>query len=84
MEQYKLSKYEADILVGDKALADYFEEVVGFGIRTKEVANWMLADLLRVLKENKGDGIPVKSQYFADLIKMVEEGKISRSAGKEV
>ncbi len=84
MEQYKLSKYEADILVGDKALADYFEEVVGFGIRPKEVANWMLADLLRVLKENKGDGIPVKSQYFADLIKMVEEGKISRSAGKEV
>lgn len=82
--QYELSKYEADILVGDKALADYFEEVVGFGIRPKEAANWMLADLLRVLKENKSDGISVKSQYFADLIKMVEEGKISRSAGKEV
>jgi len=84
MRQYKLSKYEADILVGDKALADYFEEVVGFGIRPKEASNWILADLLRVLKEKKSDGIYVKSQYLADLIKMVEEGKISRSAGKEV
>ena len=40
--------------------------------------------LLRVLKDEEGEDIPVKSQYLARLIKIIEEGKISRSAGKEV
>ena len=84
LEQYGLSEYETDILVGNKALAHYFEEVVGLGIRPKEAANWILVELLRVLKDEEGEDIPVKSQYLARLIKIIEEGKISRSAGKEV
>lgn len=84
LEQYGLSEYETDILVGNKALAYYFEEVVGLGIRPKEAANWILVELLRVLKDEEGEDIPVKSQYLARLIKIIEEGKISRSAGKEV
>ncbi|MGI6707376.1 MAG: Asp-tRNA(Asn)/Glu-tRNA(Gln) amidotransferase subunit GatB [Clostridia bacterium] len=84
LEQYGLSEYETDILVGNKALAHYFEEVVGLGIRPKEAANWILVELLRVLKDEEGEDIPVKSEYLARLIKIIEEGKISRSAGKEV
>jgi len=84
IKQYGLSEYETDILVGNKALAHYFEEVVGFGIRPKEAANWILVELLRVLKDGEGEAIPVKSEYLARLIQIIEEGKISRSAGKEV
>jgi aspartyl-tRNA(Asn)/glutamyl-tRNA(Gln) amidotransferase subunit B len=82
--QYGLSKYETDILVGDKALAGYFEEVVSFGIDPKDAANWILVELLRVLKDTDAYEIPVKSEYLAGLIKMVEAGKISRNAAKEV
>lgn len=84
LSQYGLSKYETDILVGDKTLAGYFEEVAGFDIDPKEAANWILVELLRVLKDTEGYEIPVKSEYLASLIKMVEVGRISRNAAKEV
>lgn len=84
LKQYGLSKYETDILVGDKVLARYFEDVVSLGISPKEAANWILVELLRVLKDIESEQIPVRSEYLAELIGMIEAGEISRSAGKEV
>ena len=84
LREYGLSQYETDILAGTKALADYFEEVVGFGIRPGEAANWILGELLRIRKDAENEEIPVKSRYLADLIKMIGEGRISRNTGKEV
>jgi len=84
LKQYGLSEYETDILVGDKTLADYFEDLTSQDIPPKEAANWILGELLRVLKDQDKGKIPVKSKYLADLIKLIEKGKISHSAGKEV
>lgn len=84
LKEYMLSKYEIDILVGNKALAAYFEEVISLGIRPKDASNWILSELLRVLKDEEGDEIPVRSEHLATLIKLIEEGKISHTAGKEV
>jgi len=84
LKQYGLSKYETDILVGNKALSRYFEDVVNLGISPKEASNWILVELLRILKDTESEEIPVRSEYLAELIKMIEAGKISRSAGKEV
>lgn len=83
-KEYKLSSKEIDILVGKKMLANYFEKVVSLGVSPKEVSNWIIVEILRVLKEKGSEEIPVKSQYLADLIKLIDEGKISRTAGKEV
>ncbi|MCT4605920.1 MAG: Asp-tRNA(Asn)/Glu-tRNA(Gln) amidotransferase subunit GatB [Marinisporobacter sp.] len=83
LKEYKLTEKEIEILVGQKSLANYFEEVVSFEVNPKDAANWILVDLLRALKEEK-EMIPVKSKDLADLIKMIDEGKISRTAGKEV
>lgn len=84
LKEYMLSKYEIDILVGNKALADYFEELMDLGIRPKDASNWILGELLRVLKDEEGDEIPVRSEHLATLIKLINEGKISHTAGKEV
>ncbi|SKC91757.1 Asp-tRNA(Asn)/Glu-tRNA(Gln) amidotransferase subunit GatB [Maledivibacter halophilus] len=84
LKEYKLSPKEIDILIDKRALADYFEEVVSLGVSPKEVSNWITVEMLRILKENEGEEIPVKSQYLASLIKIIDEGKISRTAGKEV
>ena len=73
LREYGLSQYETDILAGTKALADYFEEVVGFGIRPGEAANWILGELLRIRKDAENEEIPVKSRYLADLITIPEK-----------
>lgn len=83
-QSYGLSEKEIDILIGRKVLAKYFEEVVSEGIRPKEASNWILGEMLRLLKDEDGDEIPVKARHLGDLIKMIEEGKISRGAGKEI
>ncbi len=83
-QSYGLSEKEIDILIGRKVLAKYFEEVVSEGIRPKEASNWILGEMLRLLKDEDGDEIPVKARHLGDLIKMIEEGKISRAAGKEI
>lgn len=84
LKKYGLNETDTDILIGNKALANYFEEVVGFGVSAKEASNWILVELLRVLKDEEEEIIPVKSEYLANLIKVIGEGKISRTAGKEV
>lgn len=84
LREYGLSQTDTDILVGNKVLANYFEEVVGFDIPPKEASNWIIVELLRVLKDKDEEEIPIKSEYLANLIKMIGDGKISRTAGKEV
>ena len=84
LNMYDLSEAETDILIGNKALANYFEEVVNFKVSPKEAANWIIGELLRALKDEENEDIPVESQHLASLIKIIEEGKISRTAGKEV
>lgn len=88
-KDYMLSRYDAGILARSRHLADFFEEVVSFGVQPKEAANWITVELLRLMKNNTDtDGsmaeITINSKDLAELIKMVIEGKISRQAGKEV
>lgn len=83
---YGLTEKEAEILVGDKALGEYYEGVVGLGAAPKAVSNWMLGDLLKLLKEaeQESDDIPIKQQDFKQLLCLIDEGKISGKIGKEV
>ncbi|ABR49515.1 glutamyl-tRNA(Gln) amidotransferase, B subunit [Alkaliphilus metalliredigens QYMF] len=84
LKVYELSEKEIDILIAQKPLAEYFEEVVDLGTNPKEAANWIIGELLRALKEREEEAIPIKSEYLAGLIDIIDEGKISRSIGKEV
>lgn len=85
-EEYKLNADDADILTGDRTLSDYFEDVVKAGAVPKTAANWILGDLLRMLNESglASDAIPVPPAYLQRLIALVESGKISNTAGKDV
>ena len=86
LKEYSLSEKEVDILIGDKGLATYFEAVVGKGATPTIAANWILGDILRILKEKKLESkdIAVLPEKLAELIKVIEAGKISTTAGKEV
>lgn len=84
LKDYGITKAEADILVGRRILAAYFEDVIKSGISPKQAANWILVEALRVMKDEEDDRIPVKAEHLAELVKLIEEGRISRTAGREV
>lgn len=86
VEEYKISEKDASILVGNKTLAKFYEEVVIIGGNPRTVCNYILGDLLRLLNTNnmKPEDIKISPKNLVDLIKIIESGKISNTAGKEV
>lgn len=86
LKEYGLTEKEVEILISDKSLAMFFEDVVKFGAKPKIAANWILGDVLRILKDRKiesGDMI-LSAENFTKILKVVEEGKISNNIGRDV
>lgn len=86
VEQYGLSRQDARILGGSKALADFYEDVVATGVEPKPAANWIMGEYLAHLNAaglEPGHG-HVTAERLAKLIKLVVAGTISTSAGKDV
>lgn len=76
-----LSEYDANLLVSNKTVSDFFEEVILKVNNAKLVANWIINEVLRVAIDNK---ILVSSLNFAKLLNMVNSKEISSTAGKQV
>jgi aspartyl-tRNA(Asn)/glutamyl-tRNA(Gln) amidotransferase subunit B len=83
---YRLPKYDAEVLVGDKALADFFERSVQLYDKPKEISNWMMSDLLRNLYENNLELAESKitPEHLVEMIRLIEEGVISGKIGKRI
>ena len=86
IEEYKLNEKEAITLATEPELAEYYEQIVKKSDEPKLSANWMLTEILRVLKE-KNIGIEqfsVSSENIAKLIKLIKSNVISSKIAKEV
>ena len=86
MHVYGLSEVDAGNLVTSIELANYFENVVKLTNEPKLSSNWMLTEVLRVLKEEYIDinEFKVSSENLAKLIKLVKEGTISSKLAKDI
>ncbi|VAV83021.1 Aspartyl-tRNA(Asn) amidotransferase subunit B @ Glutamyl-tRNA(Gln) amidotransferase subunit B [hydrothermal vent metagenome] len=84
--EYKLPPYDAGVLTASKDLAAYFEDTVKLSDDAKTVSNWIMGELLRLLKETSKDlsDSLVTPKKLAGLLTLVKEGKISNKIGKEV
>jgi aspartyl-tRNA(Asn)/glutamyl-tRNA(Gln) amidotransferase subunit B len=85
-DQYGLPEYDAEVLTGEKALADYFEACVAEFPQPKKVSNWIMAELLRELKKEEA-GIAacrVSPGALARLLALVEQGTLSGKLAKTV
>jgi len=86
--QYGLPLYDANILTGSKALADYFEnclKLMGHG-KAKMVSNWLLGDFSRLLNTTNTDieNVKLSPSYLAEMLSLVDKGIISGPATKAV
>ena len=84
--QYGLSAYDAAVLTGTRALADYFEATVRAAAPPKAAANWISTELLRRLNEANADisSSPIKPESLAALLAEIESGRITAANGKQV
>lgn len=80
-----LSDYDASILTDTKEVAQYFDAVCVDTKNYKAAANWVMGNVKSYLNENAIDmtdfALPAKS--VADLIALIDEGKISNSAASQ-
>src|SRR5207245_7372356 len=83
---YGITPYDGEVLTRPQALADYFESVVKAGAPGKAAANWMQTELLRGLKDSGKEisASPVSPAALAELLKLVESGKITAAVAKRV
>jgi aspartyl-tRNA(Asn)/glutamyl-tRNA(Gln) amidotransferase subunit B len=79
---YGLTEKEVDILIEEKLVADFYEETVKLSGEPKEASNWIITEVLRVLKTEAD--IPLSAKQLSDLILEVKKGTISRTAAKDV
>lgn len=84
--EFGLPEYDAGMLTSQKALADFFEEAVRLGGAPKDVANWMMGEVLRTLKEKSIEAkqMPLTPATLVKLLTLVKEGKINRNTAVEV
>jgi aspartyl-tRNA(Asn)/glutamyl-tRNA(Gln) amidotransferase subunit B len=85
MEQYKLSAYDADVLVAERESADFFERVAE-GRDGKAAANWVINELFgRLNKEGKDIAhSPVSAEQLGAIIDLIASGAISGKIAKDV
>ncbi|MDQ7052879.1 MAG: Asp-tRNA(Asn)/Glu-tRNA(Gln) amidotransferase subunit GatB [candidate division KSB1 bacterium] len=86
IREYQLPEYDATILTDEKAVADYFEAVVKAGGDAKQASNWVMGDVLRVLKEEKieiGEFL-IRPEALAEMLQLIADGTISSKLAKTV
>ncbi|OGO06145.1 MAG: glutaminyl-tRNA synthase (glutamine-hydrolyzing) subunit B [Chloroflexi bacterium RBG_13_54_9] len=94
MTQYGLPAYDAVLLTGSKALADFFDECVKVSRarattsdqkrRAKAISNWVLGELARLLKATDaeiGDS-KITPQHLAEMLDLIDQGTISSTMAK--
>ena len=85
INDYELNSYEANVLVSEKDISDYYEEVAKLSDK-KLAATWMMGDLFAMLND-KGLNIsnsPISAKNFAELVRSIKSGEISGRIAKEV
>jgi aspartyl-tRNA(Asn)/glutamyl-tRNA(Gln) amidotransferase subunit B len=90
MRDFTLTGYDADVLVAERASADYFEAVVGkagcAGRDAKAAANWVINELFgRLNKEGREiDASPVSAAQLGAILDLIAQGTISGKIAKDL
>jgi aspartyl-tRNA(Asn)/glutamyl-tRNA(Gln) amidotransferase subunit B len=84
VEAHGLPPYDAQVLTQEKAVADYFEACAGRCGRAKDASNWVMGEVLRLVKETGRpvDAVGVTPEALAELIGMVAAGKVNAASAK--
>lgn len=85
--QYALPEYDAEILTAERALSDYFENVLSeYQGDAKKVSNWIMNEILRMMNDQNLTigALKITPERLAQLIGLVDEGVINNNTAKSL
>ena len=85
-EELGLPEYDTEILTGNLAFVTLFEETVKLCDSPKDVANWIMGEVMKLLNDTGTlpEDMTLAPEKLAAVIQMVKSGKINRGTGKTV
>jgi aspartyl-tRNA(Asn)/glutamyl-tRNA(Gln) amidotransferase subunit B len=77
---------DADLMISEKSVADWFEEAVNLGGQPKDVSNWIKGDLMKLLNEEGKtfDECLFRPSGLVGMLKLIDNGTISGKIAKTV
>ncbi|MDU9767236.1 Asp-tRNA(Asn)/Glu-tRNA(Gln) amidotransferase subunit GatB [Helicobacter pylori] len=85
VRDFNLKEDDANLLVSDPLLAQYFESMLNLGVKAKTSVTWLCVELLGRLKaETTLENCGVSAHMLGALAKRIDEGKISGKSAKDV
>jgi aspartyl-tRNA(Asn)/glutamyl-tRNA(Gln) amidotransferase subunit B len=87
VEQYGLPEYDAEILTEERTFSDFFEAAVeAYGGDPKSVSNWMMNDVLRLIRERGvlAGELRMEPAHLADIVRMLDESIITTNTAKDL
>lgn len=86
VQTYHLPLYDATVLTGEKAVADFFEACAALYPDAKTISNWVIGDLLRWLHEDDIDidEAKITPTTLVELLQLIDDGVISGKIAKTV
>ncbi|GGB83758.1 aspartyl/glutamyl-tRNA(Asn/Gln) amidotransferase subunit B [Marinobacterium zhoushanense] len=86
IDEYGLSEYDAGVLSGYRAQADYYEQVAKACSDAKLAANWVMGELAKHLNQHDTDikESPVNAEQLGGLLVRIKDNTISGNIAKKV
>ncbi len=89
MQAHGLSAYNADVLVADRAIAEYFEAALAAGGDPTTVANWITGEIFRLMNQDSRDreeigASNITPKRLVTLLKLIEGEVINNNTAKQV
>ena len=87
VSEFGIPEYDAKVITSSKALAMYYEKAVEHAEgEAKLVSNWLMTEVLRVLKESEKEieECPFSAEYLGSLVGLIKKGEISSKIAKTV
>jgi aspartyl-tRNA(Asn)/glutamyl-tRNA(Gln) amidotransferase subunit B len=90
ISSFGLTPHVAQVLIDNKELADFFESTLKIYSSPREVANWIVTDLMSFVDEKAKEehsilaGLKVGPEHIADLARLVEQDVVNRATAKQI
>ena len=87
INEYGLSDYDAGVLTKNKKISDYFDTCIKLGSDAKSACNWITTRIMGELnksEENTIEDLFITPEMLSELIKLINDKKITNNQGKEV
>ena len=84
--KFNLSEYDANVIIKDKSISDYFEECLNLGIDAKQAANWVTVNIIGELNHSEItiDDFFITPTMLKQITDAINKDVISSKQAKEV